>query len=129
MTSSISALPLAPQPQVPTPGDFVAEQCWGSTEWVSDDGVRRALADMETSHLWNVLSYLRWHAPALREATEPQLRLEVLDLRTWLAALPMWRAMSRELRRREELLDHDRALQTLENASAVPWQLDGETGP
>ena len=106
----------------PPPGDNMLTQLLQDQQWTDQHGQSRSLLLMNTEHLWRVLGYLRWYAAELRGLATVSLAREELSTRNWLITLPLWRAISLELRRRSEMRRAAEAIDLLESAGAVPWE-------
>ncbi|MFO1538898.1 MAG: hypothetical protein ACKOTZ_00375 [Chloroflexota bacterium] len=112
---------LVREPAAPPPGPGFIRALEDPFTWCSADGVRRRIEEMTTEHLWNLLGYCRYHAPALIAfaglAPDPEPSAV-------LAPRPTLRAVTVELAARDEAGDIDAALAILRAGGRFPWEDD-----
>jgi hypothetical protein len=94
--------------------------------WMSADGVVRPIAALTTEHLWAILGYLRWYAPALMSSAGMREAMSPVATRAWLVGRPVWTGIAKELLGRAEIPadapSSDSAWRGLERSGAVPWE-------
>lgn len=113
------------RPDAGSPDEGMAERLEWPDRWMSANGHFWPLRTMSTAHLWAVLGYLRWFAPALAATVAPPI-VSPADIRDWLVGRPVWIGIAEELARRSEisgeLASARLAAARLEAAGPVQWE-------
>lgn len=105
--------------RIADPDPFMAARLDVSDLWMDGTGQWLAIADEPSSHLWALLTYLRFHAPSLMAQAAPGARVSADD---WLASRRLVRGIDAELARRGES-DPDGAIVTVRAIGFTPWEL------
>jgi hypothetical protein len=110
--------PLVRHPNAARPGPGFLRHLHDS-EWTVANGTRVAVPDMTTTHLWNVLGYLRWYAPQVAEQIPDRDGLGILESVT---STPIWASICTELIERGEIGRREDALAHLRAGGETAWE-------
>ena len=110
--------PLVRPPKAGQPGYWFIRSLHDS-EWTTADGVRMAIPEMTTAHLWNVLGYLRWYAPQVAVQVPDRDSLSNLEV---ISSQPIWASICTELIERGEINRREEALARLLAGGETPWE-------
>jgi hypothetical protein len=95
-----------------------------SDVWTTATGHEIPVVEITPDHAWNILGYVRWHLPLIRELVTAASGqdLTLVPARMWMGLLPMVQEVCCHLVALGEVNSPDEAMDRIWSAGPVPWE-------